>query len=60
MGALYGTRRPDDHEYASVPRRLTFLIDPDGVIRNIYVVKDVLGHPSQVLYDIGELAGAGG
>ena len=58
MGALYGTRRPDDHDAAFVPRRLTFLIDPEGTVRKIYVVKDLEGHASQVLYDLGEFTGS--
>lgn len=54
VAEAYGVRRPDDHEWAMVPRRISFLIDPEGVIHKIYVVKDLLGHPSQVLYDIEE------
>lgn len=55
VGAAYGTKRPDHHPAAMVPRRLTFLIDPEGNVRKLYVVKDVMGHASQVLYDLKEL-----
>ncbi len=52
VAEAYGVRRPPDHEWEAVPRRISFLIDPEGIIRYIYIVKDVLGHPSQVLHDI--------
>jgi peroxiredoxin len=28
------------------------LIDPDGIVRKIYEVTDVAGHPAEVLADI--------
>ena len=36
-------------------RRLTFLIDPDGVVRKVYDVKDFGGHPDEVLADLNQL-----
>lgn len=35
-----------------VPKRLTFLIAPDGTVAKTYEVTDVAGHPAQVLADI--------
>ncbi|MCU1463759.1 MAG: hypothetical protein JWO37_3834 [Acidimicrobiales bacterium] len=40
-----------------VPKRLTFLIDPDGVVRRSYEVTDVGGHPDAVLADLRALSG---
>gem|GEM_PF-6240045 len=37
-------------------RRWTFLIDPDGVVRKIYDVKDFGGHPDEVLTDLKQLS----
>lgn len=39
-----------------LPKRVTFLIDPAGVIRKVYEVQDVAGHAEVVLGDI--LSGA--
>jgi len=38
-------------------KRVTFLIDPKGVIRKVYpaVDKDIPGHSAQILADLGEL-----
>ncbi len=40
------------------PKRRTYLIDPDGVIRKAYRVRDVAAHPDEVLRDLAELQGA--
>ena len=55
VGTVYGATRPPDDEYASMPRRVSFLIDPDGVIRRTYEVKDTAGHADTVLADLAEL-----
>jgi peroxiredoxin len=39
-----------------VARRWTFLIDPDGVVRKIYDVKDFASHPDEVLNDLKQLS----
>ena len=46
-------------EYKGTPiaRRVTFLIDPDGVVRRVYEVSDVDGHADEVLADLKELVG---
>ena len=55
---LYGSRRPPEDPLAPhVPRRATFLIDPQGVVRKIYEVTDVAGHAQEVLADLKALTG---
>ena len=56
-GTTYGAARPPDDEWAAVPKRLTFLISPDGTIAKTYDVKDVAAHPDEVLDDLRALAG---
>jgi peroxiredoxin len=54
VGVAYGTRAPggDKVKYA---KRLSYLIDPDGLIVKAYEVGDVATHPAEVLADIREL-----
>jgi peroxiredoxin Q/BCP len=54
VGSLYETARAPDHDYAALPRRISYLIDPDGVISKAYAVKDVATHAGEVLADIEE------
>jgi peroxiredoxin len=51
--------RGADEGNPDYPRRRTFLIDPEGVVRKIYDVTDTAGHPEEVLADITRLRGAG-
>jgi thioredoxin-dependent peroxiredoxin len=53
----YGVRRPPGSRWVGVPERRTFLIDPAGIIRRIYDVTDVHGHPGEVLDDLRRLRG---
>jgi peroxiredoxin Q/BCP len=55
VGEAYGTARPTDHDWAAVARRWTFLIDPAGIVRRTYDVKDFGGHPEEVLADLQAL-----
>lgn len=48
------TRDPGD-QYASYPRRFSYLIDPHGTIARAYDVTDVAGHAQQVVADLVEL-----
>ena len=48
----YGVRRPATSRWADVPERRTFLIDPTGVVREVYNVTDVAAHPGEVLDDL--------
>jgi len=52
VGRLYGVERGADEQYPEFPKRITYLIDPDGVIEKVYEVKDVAAHPDEVLADI--------
>ena len=52
VGRLYGVERGSDEQYPEFPKRITYLIDPDGVIEKVYEVKDVAAHPDEVLADI--------
>lgn len=54
VGKAYGVAFPDDHQYTDYSKRYSFLINPEGFIHKIYSVKDILGHPDQVLYDLEE------
>lgn len=55
VGTLYETVRPSGHQYADYPERISYLIDPDGVIRRSYAVHDVAGHAAAVVADLTEL-----
>lgn len=57
VGAAYGVARPSGDQYAAFPRRLSFLIDPEGVVRRVYRVSDVAAHAGEVLDDIAALRG---
>ena len=52
VGALYGAKKADDQPYPDFARRVSFLIDPDGVVRKVYEVKDNAGHAAEVLADL--------
>lgn len=52
VGKAYGAARADDDPLAALPYRYTYLIDPEGKIRNTYEVKDVSTHADEVLADI--------
>jgi peroxiredoxin Q/BCP len=58
VGAEYGVLRPPDDPYAAMPKRVSFLIDPDGIIRRTYEVKDTAAHADEVLADLAELRSA--
>ena len=57
VGRSYDVDRGPDEQFGDFPRRRTFLIDPQGVLRGIYHVTDVGAHPQQVLDDLRELNG---
>jgi peroxiredoxin Q/BCP len=60
VGERYQVRRSPEERYSRSPRRITYLIDPQGVIRRAYRVKDIEPHPSQVLDDLRRLREASG
>jgi peroxiredoxin len=50
--ALEAERDPDDKS-AAFPRRLTYLVDPEGLIRHSYDLgRQIVGHAEQVLADL--------
>jgi peroxiredoxin Q/BCP len=59
-GAAFDTIRAEGEPYAQfgVARRLSYLIDPDRVIRRAYEVADVNAHAEEVLGDLRSLKGA--
>lgn len=57
MGEAYGAARPADHEYAMWPKRVTYLIDPEGVVRAAWEVKDLQAHTGEVLEALQQAAG---
>jgi peroxiredoxin len=56
VGTAYEVLREPDDPYGALPQRIAYLIDPDGLIRQSYLVKDVDGFAGQVLDDIRRLA----
>ncbi len=53
---MYEVLRAPDHQYANYPERYSYLIDPEGVIRKAYDVKDPAAHAAEVLTDIAALS----
>ena len=51
VGVAYGVLRDADDQYANFAKRMSFLIDPDGIVRRVYTVADVAGHADVVLAD---------
>ena len=57
VGVKYDTRDPGTDK-VSFAKRLSYLIDPDGIIRKSYEVADIAAHPAEVLVDLHELQNA--
>ena len=58
VGEAYETKRAPAEADPTRPKRRTYLIDPDGLIRKAYRVRDVTTHPDEVLRDLAELQSA--
>jgi peroxiredoxin Q/BCP len=58
VGELYEVVRGADDQYETFPLRISYLIDPGGVIRHSYSVADVASHAEQVLHDLAVLRNA--
>ena len=56
VGEQYGAKKEPGEQWADFPRRITFLVDPTGVVRRVYQVTDVAKNPQDVLDDIEELS----
>lgn len=52
LGKRYEVNRPEDSDWHALPLRISYLIDPDGVIVKSYKVNDVTKHADQVLLDL--------
>jgi peroxiredoxin Q/BCP len=55
VGELYETKRAPAEPSPEYAKRRTYVIDPEGRIVKAYRVKDIAGHPEQVLDDLEEL-----
>ena len=55
VGQRYGVERGPDENNPAYPKRMTFLIDPDGTVAKVYDVTDAGGHPEVVLDDLRQL-----
>ena len=56
-GSLLDVKRPKTHPMSFLPRRVTYLIDPEGVIARSYDVgRDIEGHADAVLADLRSLS----
>lgn len=58
LGQKYETKRPDNVDWADVPLRISYLIDPKGVIVKAYKVSDPTQHVEKVLADLREIQGS--
>jgi thioredoxin-dependent peroxiredoxin len=57
IGEAYETRRAPEERDPHRPKRRTYLIDPHGVIRKAYRVRDIAAHPDEVLADLAGFRG---
>lgn len=55
VGSAYGTAREPGEDFADFAKRISYLVDPDGVIRRTYEVSDPAAHAAVVLADLAEL-----
>ena len=55
VGEQYGARRGRLNPAAGFAKRVSFLIDPSGVIAKVYEVSDTAGHAATVLADLETL-----
>ncbi len=56
VGAAYQVLREGEERFAGFPQRISYLIDPQGLIRRAYRVADVSGHAADVLADLATLS----
>jgi peroxiredoxin Q/BCP len=52
VGAAYGAKKADDQPIPDFARRVSFLIDPHGLVAKVYEVKGTAGHAAEVLADL--------
>jgi peroxiredoxin Q/BCP len=58
VGEAYQTTFPPDHQFAAFPKRISYLIDPDGKIVKAYNVTHIPAHPEEMLHDLEAAQGA--
>lgn len=51
-GVAYETQRAPEEQSPEYAKRRTYVIDPEGVIRKAYRVRDIAGHPQELLADL--------
>lgn len=58
VAAMLDVKRAKSHPLFFLPRRVTYLIDPEGVVARSYDVgRHIEGHAEAVLDDLRELVG---
>jgi thioredoxin-dependent peroxiredoxin len=55
VGRSYEVEREPDDQYAAFPLRVSYLVDPDGIIRKTFAVSGVADHASSVLETLSAL-----
>lgn len=58
VGDAYHATFPPDHQFAVFPKRISYLIDPEGKIVKGYKVTDIPAHPEEMLKDLQEAQGS--
>lgn len=57
VGAAYDAVRDPDEQFANFPKRISYLINPEGVVAKVYEVADPGGHAEAVLADLAAIQG---
>ena len=57
MGAAYDVLKDPSDRTAGLAARVTYLIDPEGTIREAYKVENIEMHPAKVLADLRAILG---
>lgn len=57
VGTRYQVLRDPDDKFPNLAKRISYLIDPNGVIRIAYEVTDPQGHAEKVIEDLTKLLG---
>jgi peroxiredoxin Q/BCP len=55
VGRLYEVEREPDDQYAAFPLRVSYLLDPEGVVRKTFAVSGVADHADSVLNALSAL-----
>lgn len=57
VGKAYDVTREATEKFSDKPRRVTYLIDPDQLVRRAYFVENAEDHAAEVLRDLKSLQG---